>query len=98
MDNNLISDYTQWEAGKDYPEFFDEISLATISKDKLSLYLAMFLFYHIKKIRAVTCDLRAVTCGYSTISQSSCRNSPASIVSNNPKKSSKEVLVNVKLF
>jgi ribonucleoside-diphosphate reductase alpha chain len=33
MDNNsLISDYTQWERGKDYPEYFDEISLATISK------------------------------------------------------------------
>lgn len=36
MDNNsLISDYTQWERGKDYPEYFDEISLATISKGYL---------------------------------------------------------------
>ena len=36
MDNNsLISDYTQWEKGKDYPEYFDEISLATISKGYL---------------------------------------------------------------
>ena len=35
MDNNLIADYKQWEKGKDYPEFFDEISLATISKGYL---------------------------------------------------------------
>ena len=36
MDNNsLISDYTQWERGKDYPDYFDEISLATISKGYL---------------------------------------------------------------
>ena len=35
MDNNLISDYTQWKAGVDYPEFLDEISLATISKGYL---------------------------------------------------------------
>jgi ribonucleoside-diphosphate reductase alpha chain len=36
MDNNsLIADYTQWERGKDYPEYFDEISLATISKGYL---------------------------------------------------------------
>ena len=36
MDNNsLISDYTQWERGKEYPEYFDEISLATISKGYL---------------------------------------------------------------
>jgi ribonucleoside-diphosphate reductase alpha chain len=36
MDNNsLISDYTQWERGKDFPEYFDEISLATISKGYL---------------------------------------------------------------
>jgi hypothetical protein len=33
MDNNsLISNVESWERGKDYPEFFDEISLATISK------------------------------------------------------------------
>jgi ribonucleoside-diphosphate reductase alpha chain len=36
MDNNsLVVDYTQWERGKDYPEYFDEISLATISKGYL---------------------------------------------------------------
>jgi ribonucleoside-diphosphate reductase alpha chain len=35
MDNNLTIDYTQWERGKDYPEYFDEISLATISKGYL---------------------------------------------------------------
>ena len=35
MDNNLIADYTQWEKGKDYPEFLDEVSLATISKGYL---------------------------------------------------------------
>jgi len=33
MDNNsLVIDYSQWVAGKDYPEWMDEISLATISK------------------------------------------------------------------
>ena len=35
MDNNLTIDYAQWERGKDYPEYFDEISLATISKGYL---------------------------------------------------------------
>mgnify|MGYP006000955891 FL=1 len=35
MDNNLIADYTEWEAGKNYPEWMDEISLATISKGYL---------------------------------------------------------------
>jgi ribonucleoside-diphosphate reductase alpha chain len=35
MDNNLTIDYTQWERGRDYPEYFDEISLATISKGYL---------------------------------------------------------------
>ena len=35
MDNNLIVDYSQWEAGKQYPEWMDEISLATISKGYL---------------------------------------------------------------
>ena len=36
MDNNsLIIDYSQWVAGKDYPEWMDEISLATISKGYL---------------------------------------------------------------
>lgn len=36
MDNNsLASNVENWEKGKDYPEFFDEISLATISKGYL---------------------------------------------------------------
>ena len=35
MDNNLIADYSQWEAGKNYPEWMDQISLATISKGYL---------------------------------------------------------------
>ena len=35
MDNNLTIDYTQWERGRDFPEYFDEISLATISKGYL---------------------------------------------------------------
>lgn len=36
MDNNsLTSNVESWERGKDYPEFFDEISLATISKGYL---------------------------------------------------------------
>jgi ribonucleoside-diphosphate reductase alpha chain len=35
MDNNLTIDYTQWERGKDYPEFFDEVALSTISKGYL---------------------------------------------------------------
>jgi ribonucleoside-diphosphate reductase alpha chain len=36
MDNNsLASNVESWEKGKDYPEFFDEISLATISKGYL---------------------------------------------------------------
>lgn len=35
MDNNLIQDYSNWEAGKHYPEWFDEISLATISNGYL---------------------------------------------------------------
>jgi len=35
MDNNLIVDYSSWEAGKQYPEWMDEISLATISKGYL---------------------------------------------------------------
>ena len=35
MDNNLIVDYSEWEAGKQYPEWMDEISLATISKGYL---------------------------------------------------------------
>jgi ribonucleoside-diphosphate reductase alpha chain len=35
MDSNLVIDYTQWERGKDFPEFFDEVALATISKGYL---------------------------------------------------------------
>ena len=35
MDNNLSIDYTQWERGKDYPEYFDEVALSTISKGYL---------------------------------------------------------------
>jgi ribonucleoside-diphosphate reductase alpha chain len=35
MDNNLIADTTQWVAGKDYPEHFDDVALATISKGYL---------------------------------------------------------------
>jgi hypothetical protein len=35
MDNNLVADYTQWVRGKDYPEFFDEVALSTISKGYL---------------------------------------------------------------
>ena len=35
MDNNLQVDYSEWEAGKQYPEWMDEISLATISKGYL---------------------------------------------------------------
>ena len=35
MDNNLIVDYSNWTAGKEYPEWMDEISLATISKGYL---------------------------------------------------------------
>ena len=33
--NTLAADYTQWERGKDYPEFFDEVALSTISKGYL---------------------------------------------------------------
>ena len=36
MENNALQvDYTNWEAGKNYPEWMDEISLATISKGYL---------------------------------------------------------------
>ena len=35
MDNNSPIDYTQWERGKDYPEYFDEVALSTISKGYL---------------------------------------------------------------
>ena len=35
MDNNLIADYKQWEKGKDYPEWMNEVALSTISKGYL---------------------------------------------------------------
>lgn len=35
MSNSLTVDYTQWERGKDYPAFFDEVALSTISKGYL---------------------------------------------------------------
>ena len=35
MDGNLIADTTQWVKGKDYPEWLDEIGVATISKGYL---------------------------------------------------------------
>ena len=36
MENNALqADYTNWEKGKDFPEWMDEISLATISKGYL---------------------------------------------------------------
>ena len=35
MDNNLTVDSSSWERGKDYPEYFDNDSLATISKGYL---------------------------------------------------------------
>ena len=35
MDSNLISDTTQWVKGKDFPEWMDEVGVATISKGYL---------------------------------------------------------------
>ena len=36
MDNNsLVADYSQWERGKDYPDYMDEVALSTISKGYL---------------------------------------------------------------
>ena len=35
MDNNVVADYSQWERGKDYPEFFDDVAVKTISKGYL---------------------------------------------------------------
>ena len=32
MENSIFVDYSQWVAGKDYPEWMTEISLATVSK------------------------------------------------------------------
>lgn len=35
MDNNINSDTSKWEKGKDYPEFMDDAALATVSKGYL---------------------------------------------------------------
>ena len=35
MDNNLVADTTQWERGKDYPEWMDDVAVSTISKGYL---------------------------------------------------------------
>ena len=35
MDGNLVADTTQWVKGKDYPEWMDEVGIATISKGYL---------------------------------------------------------------
>lgn len=35
MNNSIYADTSQWEAGKDYPEWMNEVSLATISKGYL---------------------------------------------------------------
>ena len=36
MDNNsLVADYSQWERGKDFPEFMDEVAMSTISRGYL---------------------------------------------------------------
>jgi len=36
MDNNsLVADISTWERGKDYPDFFDDVALSTISKGYL---------------------------------------------------------------
>ncbi|MDB4343449.1 ribonucleoside-diphosphate reductase subunit alpha [bacterium] len=35
MEKDLTMDYTQWKKGIDYPEFFDEVALSTISKGYL---------------------------------------------------------------
>ena len=35
MDGNLVADTTQWVKGKDYPEWMDEVGVATISKGYL---------------------------------------------------------------
>jgi len=35
MDGNLVADTTQWVAGKDFPEWMDEVGVATISKGYL---------------------------------------------------------------
>jgi hypothetical protein len=43
MDSNLVIDYTTWERGKDFPEYMDEVALATISKGYF------YLVKHLKK-------------------------------------------------
>ena len=35
MDNNITTNTTHWEKGKDYPEWFDDVALSTISKGYL---------------------------------------------------------------
>ena len=36
MENNALQvDYSNWEAGKNYPEWMDEITLATVSKTRI---------------------------------------------------------------
>ena len=35
MDSNVNVDYSQWRKGIDYPDWMDEISLATVSKGYL---------------------------------------------------------------
>ena len=35
MDGNIIADTTNWVKGKDYPEWMDEVGVATISKGYL---------------------------------------------------------------
>ncbi len=37
MDGNLVVDTTQWVKGKDFPEWMDEVGVATISKGYLLL-------------------------------------------------------------
>ena len=35
MDSNLVADYKEWEVGKDYPEWMDEVALSTMSRGYL---------------------------------------------------------------
>jgi hypothetical protein len=44
MDSNLIVDSSTWEAGKDYPSWMDEISLATFPK------VIYYLAKHLKRL------------------------------------------------
>ena len=45
MENNALQvDYTEWEAGKQYPEWMDEISLATVSPVILVKAIGQTLF------------------------------------------------------